>query len=382
MTANSRDLVNTILTKGSSPERMGLYEAFWPETLQGWIEQGYPTETQMVNGKPEAVPVNPAFHFGYDMVHCGGLFDVDPIQGYRETLEETDDWEVVKNGAGAQLKYWKHKSGTPEHVGFAMSSRAIWDQAYRPHLLDLDRRRFESGYWKGGGTLAQDRETLARAQAQNRWCSYGHVFLWEVLRQDLGDVCLYESLLLDPGWIRDFNRVYTDFFKIHFAALFDELGLPDGIWIYEDLGYKVGLAASPKVLGELVFPYYAELVDFFHGRGLPVVLHSCGNITEALPMIVDAGFDALNPMEVKAGCDTLAFAEQYGADLAFVGGFDVRILEANDHDLIRREVTAMIEGIKARGARYLFHTDHSISPRITYDTYRVAVDTYREHMVY
>ena len=81
MTTNSRDLVNTILTKGSSPERMGLYEAFWPETLQGWTEQGYPTEMQVVDGEARTVPVNPAFHFEYDMVNCGGLFDLDPGSG-------------------------------------------------------------------------------------------------------------------------------------------------------------------------------------------------------------------------------------------------------------------------------------------------------------
>ena len=62
--------------------------------------------------------------------------------------------------------------------------------------------------------------------------------------------------------------------------------------MYEDLGYKNGLFASPKVLGELIFPYYKELVDFFHGYDLPVVLHTCGSTAEGLPLIVEAGFDA------------------------------------------------------------------------------------------
>lgn len=379
---NSRDLTHSLLAKDGDPVRVGLYETFWAETLRNWLDQGYPSHTQLIDGQEVPVPDNPTFHFDFDMLHCGGLFDVDPIQGYNEILEETDEWATIRNGAGADLKYWKHKSGTPEHIAFAMTSREIWDRDYRSHLLQLDPKRFESGKWKGGGTLDQDRALLARGRAAQKWCSYAHVFIWEIMRQDMGDVCMYESLILDPGWIRDFNRVYTDFFKMHFRALFDELGLPDGIWIYEDLGYKVGLTASPKVLSALVFPYYAELVDFFHSYRLPVVFHTCGDITQAIPLIVEAGFDALNPMEVKAGCDTLAFAEQYGDQLAFVGGFDVRILETNDHALIKREVAAMIEGMKARNARYFFHTDHSISPRISYDSYRLALDTYREHAMY
>lgn len=36
--------------------------------------------------------------------------------------------------------------------------------------------------------------------------------------------------------------------------------------------------------------------------------------------MTDAGFDALNPMEVGAGCDVVAFAETYGDKLAFAGG--------------------------------------------------------------
>ena len=116
----------------------------------------------------------------------------------------------------------------------------------------------------------------------------------------MGDVTMYYSLLTDPDWIHDYCRVYTDFHKQYFAYLFEHVGLPDGIWMYEDLGYKNGLFASPKVMAELIFPYFTELVSFFHSYDLPVVLHTCGSTAKALPMIVEAGFDALNPMERKA----------------------------------------------------------------------------------
>jgi uroporphyrinogen decarboxylase len=165
--------------------------------------------------------------------------------------------------------------------------------------------------------------------------------------------------------------------------MFEHVGVPDGIWLYEDLGYKNGLFASPQVLGELIFPYYAELVAFFHSYDLPVVLHTCGSTAAALPLIVEAGFDALNPMERKArDNDPYAFAEAYGEHLAFVGGLDARILETNDLAVIRREVAAYVDGMKARGARLVFATDHSISPNTRYDSYRTALDVYRAHMAY
>ncbi|NOZ26945.1 MAG: hypothetical protein GXP39_02695 [Chloroflexi bacterium] len=369
---DSRELVHNLLT-GGDYDRVGLFDHFWPETPEGWVRDGYPTRVVVEDGREEVKPEEPHRHFDFDMYPCGGWFDVYPLRGYEEVLEETDEWIVKRNGAGAALKYWKHKSGTPEHIDFLMTSRAVWERDYRPHLLQVDWERLK---------LDENREAFTEARAAHKWAFYGHMFVWETMRQSMGDYIMYQSLALDPGWIHDFNRVYTDFFKAHFQALFDEVGLPDGIWVYEDLGYRNGLFASPRMLRDLVLPYFAELVDFFHGYGLSVVLHSCGNITEALPLIVEAGFDALNPMEVKAGCDLLAFAEQYGDKLAFVGGLDVRILETNDRDVIRRGVSDLIEGMKARGARYIFGTDHSVTPLVTYDSYRYAVDVYRQHMMY
>jgi uroporphyrinogen decarboxylase len=193
---------------------------------------------------------------------------------------------------------------------------------------------------------------------------------------------MYMSLVADKEWIHDYCRVHTDFFKAHYRLLFEEVGQPDGFWIYEDLGYRNGLFVSPQTLNEMIFPYYKEMVDFFHSYDMPVVLHACGGITDALPLIVQAGFDGLNPMEAKAGCDTLKFAEQYGDKLTFFGGLDVRVLESHDQDLIRKETIRLVDGMKGRGARYVFGTDHSVSPNVRYSDYIYARDVYREHMLY
>ena len=125
------------------------------------------------------------------------------------------------------------------------------------------------------------------------------------------------------------------------------------------------------------------MVDFFHSYALPVALHTCGSVAQALTLIVEAGFDALNPMERKAkDNDPFRFAEEYGDKLAFVGGLDARVLESNDKDIIRREVQAYIEGMKARGARLVLASDHSISPITHYERYRYALEVYQECMLY
>lgn len=364
---NSRHVIERLLCGVDPPERVGLFDNPWSDTVRAWATgQGYPT-----NGNGQ--PVDVVDHFGFDMVSVGGWFDIMPKRGCNDVLDESADWKIVRNGAGAVLKWWKDKSGTPEHVDFHMTTRAVWERDYRPHLLDVDRERTDIN------AIGQN---LQRRRGQGLWTFYGHQFIWETMRCSMGDLCMYESLLLDPDWIHDFNRVYTDFYKRHYELIFDEAGLPDGIWIYEDLGYRNGLFCAPRVLEELIFPYYREMVDFFHRRNLPVVLHSCGNVTEALPLIVASGFDALNPMEVKAGCNVLEFAERAGDRLAFVGGLDARVLESGDRTRIRREVVGLIDGMKERGARFVFGSDHSLSTNVRYDDFRFALDVYREHMAY
>jgi uroporphyrinogen decarboxylase len=390
MVMTSRELVSALL-RGQKAERMGLMDSPWGDTLVAWIQQGYPMrrvhkevgETRWrEDGKSAEVevageyaePVPPWQHFSYDMAGVGPWFDTLPLIDHEELVEETDEWEVKRNGAGAALKYWKHKSGTPEHIDFLMTSREVWERDYRSRLLGLQPERIK---------VAESRKNYAEAYGAGVWTHFGHMFIWESMRQSMGDVTMYESLVLDPGWVHDYARVHTDFYKIHFAYMFEQIGMPDGVWLYEDLGYKNGLFASPKVLREVIFPYYEELVGFFHGYNLPVVLHTCGSTAEAMPLIIEAGFDAVNPMERKAlNNEPFVFAERYGDKLAFVGGLDARVFESNDKEIIRREVTAYVEGMKARGARLIFASDHSISTNTRYQSYLYAVQVFREHMTY
>ena len=388
---NSREVVDNLL-RGNPAERVGLMDGPWADTIAAWVQQGYPTrmafkelgdkrwrredgrqvDVEVVGEYEEPVP--PWEHFGYDLAGVGPWFDIMPLRDHEELVEETDEWDVKRNGAGAALKYWKHKSGTPEHIHFRMVTREIWERDYRSYLLDLDPERVE---------VEEARENLAKVRDAQVWGYYGNMFVWELMRQSMGDVTMYESLILDPAWIHDFNRVYTDFYKMHFAYMLEHVGVPDGVWLYEDLGYKNGLFASPKVLAEVIFPYYREMIDFFHGYDLPVVLHTCGSTAQAMPMIIDVGFDAVNPMERKAkDNDPFVFAEEYGDQIAFIGGLDARVFETNDRDTIRHEVGHYIDGMKERGAHLVFMSDHSISTNTRYESYLYAVEVYREHMMY
>jgi hypothetical protein len=141
----AREVVDSLL-RGRKAERVALTDSPWEDALADWVRQGYPTrvvhkqagelrwhrqdgrwdEAEIAGEYEEPVP--PWLHFGYDMVGVGPWMDVLPWRDYDELVYETDEWDVRRNGAGASFKYWKHKSGTPEHVDFRMTTREIWER--------------------------------------------------------------------------------------------------------------------------------------------------------------------------------------------------------------------------------------------------------------
>jgi uroporphyrinogen decarboxylase len=350
---SGREAVRALLA-GKPAEYVPGFDYLWSDTRRKWRqEDGLPEDTD----------------FGFDLHECGGWFKLEPMLD-ETILEENAEWKIVRNGAGAVLKWWKQKSGTPEHIDFDMSSRAIWEQRYRPLLLDTDPvlRLNEVDKCKGN---------LLLGRGLQRWTFFGCAGIWEQLRKSLGDYNMMVALVEEPDWIHDFNRVYTDLYKTCYRLLFEKVGMPDGVWIYEDLGYRDRLFCSPDILKDLFFPYYREMTDFFHGYGVSVVLHSCGYQAPAVPLVVDAGFDALHPMEVKAGNRIFDYVEKYGDRLAFFGGMDARILESGSRDVIRKGVTDFMSGMKARGARFVYGTDHSVSPNVRLSDFRYACEVYR-----
>ncbi len=352
----SKELITTILNRKAA-ERFGIFEHFWPETIRDyWTKEGFPAKTDQAD------------YFDYDIAHAGGWFDVTSFPGKKEILEQTEEWEIIKNGNGASVKLWRHKSGTPEHIGFEMTGREIWEKTYREPLLALDKNRLD---------LPGMKQNLEKARKTGKFTVFGNFFIFELMRNTIGDEHFLPAMLLEPGWLKDFCQVYTDFYIRHYEMIFREAGLPDGMFIYEDLGYKNGLFCSPAALKELVTPYHKRLVNYFKDHGLPVILHSCGDVRRALPSILEAGFDCLQPMEAKANMNVLELAKEYSGKIAFMGNIDVTVLNTNNKAAVKQEIEYKLKALKKLKAPYVFHSDHSIPPDVRFETYKYALEVYK-----
>ena len=55
-------------------------------------------------------------------------------------------------------------------------------------------------------------------------------------------------------------------------------------------------------------------------------MDSDGYIAHLIPIWIEAGINVCDPIEVAAGNDIVAFREQFGRQMAYIGGIDKRAM--------------------------------------------------------
>ena len=175
------------------------------------------------------------------------------------------------------------------------------------------------------------------------------------------------GMALDPGWVRDMVNTYAQITVDLQETLFAREGPPDGIWFYEDMGFRGRPFMSPAMYRDIIQPGHKLTMDAAKSHGLPVIVHSCGYVAPLIPGLMEAGLDCLRVIEVKAGMDLLGLYRDYGERLSFMGGIDVRVLYTNDRTLIDAELEAKIPIVKG-GYGYALRSDHSIPNTVHYVT--------------
>lgn len=333
-------------------DRIGLYEHFWGDTLSLWQQQGHIEPGQSLED-----------HFGFDMQGAWPFTATARLGFEPVVVEETDETVLRRDGNGALLRTHKTHDTTPEHVDFLVQDRAGWEEHIKP-LLTPDRARINFGEYRD-----------ARRQAAEK----GRFFFWfgtnvfELMHPVCGHQYMLMGMAVDPDWVRDMVDTYARLTVDLMEILFAEEGPPDGVWFYEDMGFKGRPFMSPEMYREIIQPGHRFTIAYAKSRGLPVVMHSCGYVEPLVPGMIEAGIDCLQVIEVKAGMDLLRLYRDYGGRLSFMGGMDVRVLYSNDRTAMDRELSAKVPVVKGNHG-YVLHSDHSIPNQVSYDSYKYFVE--------
>jgi uroporphyrinogen decarboxylase len=340
-------------------DRIPVYEHFWGDTYAGWRERGWVAEgadfTQIFDCDRRE---NWAFN-------CVADIDFKPV-----VVEDGEETQIVLDGNGAKLRRHKFHDATPEHVDFTVKDRDGWEESVRPKLLNLadyERRVNYQAY----------RNEKALAAIEQRFFCWSGINVFEQMHPMCGHENMLAGMALDPEWVVDMCNVYSDLTIALWEILFAKEGYPDGIWFYEDMGYKGSPFMSPSMYREIIQPAHEKTFGWAHSHGMPVIVHSCGMVEKLVPGLMESGMDCLQVIEVKAGMDLLRLYKQYGERLSFMGGIDVRELYTNDLNRVEAELQRRLPAVLP-GFGYCLHSDHSIPDTVNFGVYKYFVDRGKE----
>ena len=97
----------------------------------------------------------------------------------------------------------------------------------------------------------------------------------------------------------------------------------DVILFGDDLGMQSGPQVSPSMYREYFQPRERAMWQLVKQRAphLKIMLHCCGGVRELLPGLIDAGLDAINPVQITCrGMDAAGLKRDFGSRLTFWGG--------------------------------------------------------------
>ncbi|OGJ93695.1 MAG: methylcobamide--CoM methyltransferase [Candidatus Raymondbacteria bacterium RifOxyC12_full_50_8] len=209
------------------------------------------------------------------------------------------------------------------------------------------------------GNFAEVEKNLKNAHGRyllGGWWRLFHERFWGIRGMENLMIDYFDNMdkLKELGWkLVEFYTVIID----RYAAL----GF-DGIFSSDDLGHQAGPMMDPDCFRELYLPLYKEVIGHAHRKGMHFLLHSCGDNTLLMDMLIEAGLDVFHP--IQKGCmDEKATNEKFGAKMSFLAGVDVQhLLPEGSVEEVRKGVRDLIDALWKPEGGLLLAAGNGIMP--------------------
>ncbi|RKX34349.1 MAG: hypothetical protein DRP71_07305 [Verrucomicrobia bacterium] len=341
-------------------DRVPRHDSFWQDTINRWEKEGL-----------EGSHAGAHARLGSDFGMICGIYWPHPFPDQKRVIAEDDETISILDQWGASTKSFKDHQTTPEHLGWECDSAETWHERFRPAIVNQEVRIDIDGA----------RKLQEQGSREAKWCHITGIEPFEILRKLLGDVSSLMAMAEDPEWIADICEVTTDNSLMNLQALVDAGIKPDGLWVYGDMAYNHATMCSPDFYQRIVWPSHKRLCDWAHQNNMKFIYHTDGDVNGVMDLYRKAGFDCLQPLECKANMDIRNLVPDYGDDMSFFGNVDVMAMIGNDLEEIEAEVVAKITaGKEKRG--YIYHSDHSVPPQVSWKTYCALIEMVKEHGEY
>ncbi len=320
-------------------------------------------------------------------------FGVDTIEMGRGFALDDADWRdwVLPDGTPCQLPSWVEpqrdgqrwviRSQTGRVIAHMPDGVLYFEQCYYPFAehddLDAIGEALQESMWTAiaspPGPLVEgdggDERLRAGALKLRQHTDRAIIGLFGGNLLEMGPFLhrndnLFRMLAAEPKRVHAFlDRIL----EIHLANLERFLtAVGDAIDIVlfgDDLGMQIGPQISPAMYVEFFQPRHAamwrrakELAD------VRVMLHCCGGVYQLLQHLIDAGLDAINPVQISCrGMDSTVLKQEFGDRLTFWGGGcdTQRVLPDGSPQEVAAQVQQQIETLSPGGG-FVFQQVHNI----------------------
>lgn len=320
---------------------------------QEWLAQGATADEISLS----------AFDWDYvPYIECGGNTGV--LGGPPVTIFEDAQTLVQRDALGRRLKLCKSAATVPLPLDFPVQCMDDWRRLkplfqYRPERIDPAALQ--------AACAAQRQGVLVMGRIPGGW---------DIVRELMGEETACVGYYQQPELMHDILQTVGDTAVQVFQRITETLVI-DQLYVHEDLAGKSGPLVGPRQVREFIAPYYRRAWDLLASRGTQMFnLDSDGNVTAVIEPFLEAGVNAMHPMEPAAGMDVVALRRQYGRRLAMLGGIDKHVLRRSQAE-IRRELEHKMQPHMQQGGM-VFGLDHRIPNGTSLENYRYYVRLGRE----
>lgn len=338
------------------PDRVPIHDSLWLETVRQWQKQGLPTE------------IPPEDYFGYEMISLG--FDQSPLFEV-QTLHKDNEYVIESTPYGGVRKNFRTFASTPEIIDWAIATKADWELLKPRHYPDFvpDYARVD---W------VSLRQRYHQARSEGKCIALSAVIGYDQLQRYVKSEELLMLTADDPAWFREMVETIAEL-VLRMAKLIIGAGYkPDVAFFYNDMAYRNGPLFSPRTYRNCILESDKMLCDYFHSLAVPVIYHTDGDIHKLIPPLIEAGVDCLQPLEVKANMDVRELKREVGDRLAFMGNIDARKMADPDPQVIEEEIRTKFT-IAKQGGGYIYHSDHSVPPTVSFAQYQRVMALVRQY---
>ncbi len=337
------------------PDRVPMQDSPWAATIKRWKSEGFPDDEDIND------------YFDWDFAFFGA--DRTPRFPVK-TIEKNDRFIIQTTPQGGVMKNFRDYTSTPEIIDYPIKTKDDWKEIKKRLNPDFTRVDWVSALYH-----------FNEAKEKGKFICYSGGYGYDILQGYVKSEQLLITMIEDPEWIKEMIMTLAELNLIMLEFMMKNGFSFDGAFFYNDMGYRNASLFSPDTYLKTHYQADKMAYGFCHSRNLKVFLHSCGNVKQLIPMLIDAGLDCLQPLEVKAGMDIIELKEKYGDRLSFMGGIDTRLMSDADKTKIEEEIKTKFEIAKKNGG-YIYHSDHSIPHIVSFKDYCLVMELVKKYGVY